>query len=64
LAGGYGRVGTTVQIKAVLLCNRYVKISPHPAGHVGTRKVDNSTDFVFSDVLATRKSLLALLTDQ
>jgi hypothetical protein len=25
-AGGYGRVGTTVQIKAVLLSNRYVEI--------------------------------------
>jgi hypothetical protein len=35
-AGGYGRVATTVQIKAVLLCNRYL-INLHSAGRAGQR---------------------------
>jgi hypothetical protein len=35
-AGGYGRVATTAQIKAVLLCNRYLK-NLRSAGHAGQR---------------------------
>jgi hypothetical protein len=64
LAGGYGRVATTVQIKAVLLCNRYVEISAHLTGPIDALRVDNSARFVFSPRPATRKGLLALVTDQ
>jgi len=53
-----------VQIKAVLLHNRYVKISLGPGGRIRTRKVDNLREFVFPRLLATENSLLALLTDQ
>ena len=35
-AGGYGRVATTAQIKAVLLCNRYLK-NLRSAGRAGQR---------------------------
>jgi hypothetical protein len=64
LAGGYGRVGETLQIKAVLLWNRYVKISLRLGRYIGARRGDNSAEIVFPRALATRKSLLALLTDQ
>jgi hypothetical protein len=35
-AGGYGRVATTAQIKAVLLCNRYLE-NLRSAGGAGQR---------------------------
>jgi hypothetical protein len=35
-AGGYGRVATTVQIKAVLLCNRYLE-NLRPMSRAGPR---------------------------
>jgi hypothetical protein len=35
-AGGYGRVATTAQIKAVLLCNRYLE-NLRSAGRAGQR---------------------------
>jgi hypothetical protein len=63
-AGGYGRVGATVQIKAVLLWNRYVKILAHLTGRNEALKGDNLASFVLSQRPSSGKSLLTLLTDQ
>ena len=53
-----------MQIKAVVLCNRYVKIWALPARDNDTPGVDNSARFVFYRRPATGKGLLTLLTDQ
>ena len=53
-----------MQIKAVLLCNRYVKISARLTRRIDAHRVDTPARFVFSRPLATRWGLLTLLTDQ
>jgi hypothetical protein len=64
LAGGYGRVATTAQIKAVLLSNRYVDFWRLPAVGRLSEEVDTNGLGVYQTGLKPGNCLLAKLTDR